>query len=562
MRRLIALTFVVVLAVPVLGAQGPGGPGAQGGRGPQVKVADAKPGETRLIVSNGVRVPLEAVKEQAQQAVGHPFVIEYGASQALRSTMESGQAFELAIVTPEVLEDMIKAGKVVPGSRVDVAQVPVSIGQIGEAPKADISTPAALKAALLKAKSVRWATNGASLPTINKMVDALGIRKELEAKLNVPRDQVQLAAGDYELNINLASEILPVRTQVYLGPIPSDFQVPAVMAAGIGMVGDQQAAKALIAFLKGSAINAALSANGMQRGDQPATAQSATPQGGGQGRPPAFKTNVLKDGRVYWVEGGGGNSGVIIGQNGVIVVDAKTTPDGAKQLIAEVAKLTPKPITNVILTHSDGDHVNGLPAFPPGVNIIAHVNNRAEQRATFLYGAVEVDGGRCLPPADRLPTQVVTRGTVTTKIEGVNLALYHFAPAHTSGDLVVYMPDEKIAFAGDLITNNVLVHTEKSGSLEGWFTSAKGLLGLNADAYVGGHANAVDTKATLQKRIDDYQAQRDKVEGLMKEGKSLPDIKTAMGDPAKNPSGCRGIPYLSLAEVSYQAQLDKTHELK
>jgi glyoxylase-like metal-dependent hydrolase (beta-lactamase superfamily II) len=291
--------------------------------------------------------------------------------------------------------------------------------------------------------------------------------------------------------------------------------------------------------------------------------QGAPPAGGGGGRAPApFKTNVLKEGRVYWVEGGGGNSGVIIGQTGVIVIDAKTTPDGAKQLIAEVAKLTPKPITNVILTHSDGDHVNGLPAFPAGINIIAHVNNRAEQRATFLYGAVEENGGRCMPPADRLPTQVVVKDKVATKIDGVNIVFYHFGPAHTSGDLVVYLPDDKIAFAGDLITNNVLVHTEKNGSLDGWFVNAKGLMALKADSYVGGHANMVDTVATLQKRMDDYQAQRDKVEGLMKEGKPLPDIKTAMGDPARNASGCRGIPYLSFAEVAYHTQNDKLQEVK
>jgi molybdate transport system substrate-binding protein len=263
-NKAIVVALLLAGTTPALRAQGPP-PGGPGGRGPQVKVADAKPGDTRLIVSNGVRVPLEAVKADAEKAVGHPFIIEYGASMGLRATMESGQPFEITIVTPEVLEDMIKAGKVVPGSRFDVARVPVAIGQIGDAPKSDISTPAALKATLLKAKGVRWATNGASLPTINKMVDSLGIRKDLEAKLNIPRDQVKLAPGEYELNVNLASEIIPVKTQVYLGNIPAEFNVPAVMAAGIGTGGDQKAAAALIAFLKGPAIEPSLNANGMQR---------------------------------------------------------------------------------------------------------------------------------------------------------------------------------------------------------------------------------------------------------------------------------------------------------
>jgi cyclase len=283
---------------------------------------------------------------------------------------------------------------------------------------------------------------------------------------------------------------------------------------------------------------------------------------GGSLQAQGLATHVIKEGKLYWVSGGGGNSGVIVGQNGVIVIDAKTTPDLAKQLVAEVAKLTPKPITHVILTHSDGDHVNGLPGFPAGVKIVAHVNNKREQQATFLFAAVEVDGGRCLPPADRLPDQVVIKDKTPAKIEGINLVLLHFAPAHTSGDLIVYLPDDKVAFTGDLITSTVLVHPEKNGSLDGWFENAKGLLALDTDTYVGGHANTTDTKATLQKRIDGYRAMKDQVDDLMKKGKTLPDIKTAMGDPAKSASGCRGIPYPSFAEVEYQAQTERDQEVK
>ena len=79
-----------------------------------------------------------------------------------------------------------------------------------------------------------------------------------------------------------------------------------------------------------------------------------------QGPAPApLMVHQLKP-NVYWIEGGGGNSGVIIGDKGVIVIDAKTTPAGGKELLDNVAKITPKPVTTVILTHSDGDHVNGL----------------------------------------------------------------------------------------------------------------------------------------------------------------------------------------------------------
>ena len=278
--------------------------------------------------------------------------------------------------------------------------------------------------------------------------------------------------------------------------------------------------------------------------------------------PPALTVNTIKRGSLYWVAGGGGNSGIIIGPSGVVIVDAKTTPAAATQLIAEVAKLTPKPITHVIITHSDGDHVNGLPAFPPDVKIIAHTNNKREQQMTFVTAAVEVDGGRCLPPADRLPNQLVNSERVATTLSGVNVVLHHFGPAHTSGDLIVYLPDEKVAFTGDLLTSTVLIHPEKNGSFDGWFATARALLTLDTDTYIGGHAAKPDTKATLQGRIDGYQAAKDKINGLIKEGKSLAEIKKAMGDPEKNPSGCRGIPYLSLAEIEYMTQINRSQEIK
>src|ERR1035437_2429345 len=130
-----------------------------------------------------------------------------------------------------------------------------------------------------------------------------------------------------------------------------------------------------------------------------------------QGPAPAapFQTHQLKP-NVYWVEGGGGNSGVIVGDSGVIVIDAKTSAAGGKELLEDIAKITPKAVTTVILTHSDGDHVNGLASFPAGVKVIAHENNKKEQEAALAAG------GRGAPPADRLPSQLISKDTDTLTI--------------------------------------------------------------------------------------------------------------------------------------------------
>jgi len=264
--------------------------------------------------------------------------------------------------------------------------------------------------------------------------------------------------------------------------------------------------------------------------------------------PPAgpFKVHQLKP-NVYWVEGGGGNSGVIIGDKGVIVVDAKTTPAGGKELLEDIAKITPKPVTTVILTHSDGDHVNGLVSFPTGITIIAHENNKKEQEAALAKG------GRGAPPADHLPTQVVSKKKENLKIDGVKFELMHWAPAHTSGDLIIYLPTEQIVFTGDIIAAqrpDPLIHLEKNGSSEGWITTTKGIVALDADTFVPGHGD-VQTKADIEKRLTNTEAKRAKIKELVAQGKTLDEIKAAVGDPPPAQGG-RGPVFASFTDVVYK----------
>jgi glyoxylase-like metal-dependent hydrolase (beta-lactamase superfamily II) len=275
-------------------------------------------------------------------------------------------------------------------------------------------------------------------------------------------------------------------------------------------------------------------------------------------QPPApapFTAHQLKP-NVYWIEGGGGNSGVIVGDKGVIVIDAKTTAAGGKELLDDIAKITPKPVTTVILTHSDGDHVNGLAAFPAGITIIAHENNKKEQQAALTAG------GRGAPPADHLPTRVVTKNKETLKINGVKVEVFHWAPAHTSGDLVVYLPADKIVFTGDIIAMQLpdpLIHLEKNGSSEGWITTAKGMVALNADQYVPGHGD-VQMKPAIQKRLADAEAKRAKIKDLVAQGKSLEEIKVAVGDPspAQGRGGRGGPGFASFTEVVYKELTKKS----
>jgi len=266
---------------------------------------------------------------------------------------------------------------------------------------------------------------------------------------------------------------------------------------------------------------------------------------------PPLKVTQIKD-NIYWAQGGvGSNDGIIVGTTGVIVVDTKTTPDSEKEVIAEIAKITPKAVNTAIITHSDGDHVNGLAAFPAGLTIIAQENCKKEMEASA--------SSRNPAPQDRLPTKTYNKTDKLT-IDGVHIRLYHWAPGHTSGDTVIYLPDQKIVFGGDLLTTDrpdIRIHLEKNGSTAGWIENTKGLIGLNADIYLTGHGDRM-TKADVQNKLDLIQDKYNKIRAMVAEGKSVDEVKQALGEtdsPAGNGNGPR-IP--TFTESVYQELTKKS----
>jgi molybdate transport system substrate-binding protein len=242
-----------------------GGPAnAQGFTGP--KVADAKPGDLRVIATAAIREPLDAVLAQAQQVVGRRLVVEYGSARGnLRDTILAGQDFEVALLLPDVNEELLRQGKILP-ERHEIARVNVAIGLRGDAPNVDVSTPAALKKAMLDARSVKYAPTGAAILTVKKVLSTLGIADSVK-DASKERTQVELGPGEYELNLYPLSEIIPNKALKNLGPVTAELQVPVIISAVIGThANDEKTARALVEFLRGPAIDRALEADGMIKG--------------------------------------------------------------------------------------------------------------------------------------------------------------------------------------------------------------------------------------------------------------------------------------------------------
>ena len=112
------------------------------------------------------------------------------------------------------------------------------------------------------------------------------------------------------------------------------------------------------------------------------------------------------------------------------------TADAARGLLAAIAAVTPKPVTTVILTHSDADHVAGLTAFAPTVTVIAHEGAEREMEQPAPPPALPQARAAPANPRPRLPTQLIAHGRRSGHY-GVKLQLRHWS-AHTSGDLIVF----------------------------------------------------------------------------------------------------------------------------
>jgi glyoxylase-like metal-dependent hydrolase (beta-lactamase superfamily II) len=131
------------------------------------------------------------------------------------------------------------------------------------------------------------------------------------------------------------------------------------------------------------------------------------------------------------------------------------------------------------------------------------------------------------------------------------IQLLHFGPAHTSGDAVIFFPARKLAFVGDLvfIGRDPLIHRFKGGASTGLIKTLKALLELNADKYVPGHGGIVG-KSDIETEMKGLQEKQDKVRSLIKQGKSLDEVKTAFGIPT-SPAKPGGMSFPSLVEVMY-----------
>jgi molybdate transport system substrate-binding protein len=231
--------------------------------------AVAQTPEVRVLASNGIKAVVEDLRTQGERAIGHTISVEYRPTAALKHEIDAGEPFDVVIVTVESVAQLSKEGKTVGGEGTPISRVGVGIGIRKGAPRPDISSPEAIKRAMLGAKAIAYGSVGASTPYITRMFDALGIADTMKAKtlLFDTSDGTNgaVAEGKADFGITLVSEILPAKGLELLGPFPDEFQGYVRFSAAVSAnAKNPEAASALIKFLAGPDALSSIKARGMQ----------------------------------------------------------------------------------------------------------------------------------------------------------------------------------------------------------------------------------------------------------------------------------------------------------
>lgn len=229
----------------------------------------AQTSEVRVLASNGIKAVVEDLLPQAQRTIGLTISVQYRPTAALKQEIDAGEPFDVVIVTAESIAQLSKEGKTSGGEGTPISRVGVGIGIRKGAPRPDISTPEALKRALLGVKAIAYGPSGASFPYITRMLDTLGIVDTMKARTlffdTSDGTNGAVADGKADFGITLVSEILPVKGIELLGPFPDEFQGYVRFSAAVSAnTRNSAAASALIKFLAGPDAAASIKARGMQ----------------------------------------------------------------------------------------------------------------------------------------------------------------------------------------------------------------------------------------------------------------------------------------------------------
>jgi molybdate transport system substrate-binding protein len=208
----------------------------------------------KVLCTNGLKTVMLDLAPAFERTSGTKLAITWGSAAGLVKELEAGAAADLVILTAEAIDDLIKRGKVVAGSRVDLARSGIGIAVRKGTSKPDIGSPDALKQTLLAAKSVAHSKTGMSGIYFPTVLARLGITDAMQSKIVMPEPGTPVgdvvAKGEAEIGVQQISELLPVAGVEVVGPLPATLQKITTFSAGVPSAAKEpDAAKALVTFV-------------------------------------------------------------------------------------------------------------------------------------------------------------------------------------------------------------------------------------------------------------------------------------------------------------------------
>jgi molybdate transport system substrate-binding protein len=221
------------------------------------------------LFSNGVKAVLLDLLPEFERTSGILAAVTWGSTAALMGEIGKGASGDLAILSDEAIDDLIRQGRIVSGSRVDIARSAIGIAVRKGAPKPDVGSADALKNALISARTISYSRTGISGVYFPTVLERLGIAAQMAAKTLIPPPGILVgdlvAKGDAEIGVQQISELLPVPGIEIVGPLPPELQKLTVFSAGFFTGASQpEVAKALVALLTSAAARPVYQRKGME----------------------------------------------------------------------------------------------------------------------------------------------------------------------------------------------------------------------------------------------------------------------------------------------------------
>jgi molybdate transport system substrate-binding protein len=234
--------------------------------------------DIHIVSSGGFAAALKTLAPGYEQATGDKLVLGWGPSMgethdAVPARLARGEDIDVVIMVGDALGKLADQGKIAPGTRVDLARSRIGAVVRAGAPHPDISTPEALKRALLNAKSIAYSDSASGVYIQNELFRRLGIEAQVAPKGHmIPATPVAeiVARGEAEIGFQGIAELKPVHGVDQLGPIPAELQKVTILSAGV-VAGARQAeaGKAFIAYLASPRSAPAIAETGLEPIVQP-----------------------------------------------------------------------------------------------------------------------------------------------------------------------------------------------------------------------------------------------------------------------------------------------------